>query len=84
MYPEVKSAYFVYVDHEDKRSFIYRSAEENETNILFNVVSKTTESKNAELLSIYNTGVPYKLDFAVQFYGKRINKIGMGLCWIDR
>ena len=83
-YPAVNVAYFVYVNHAGERHFLYRNLETNTTHSLLSIESLEEESTNANLLSLYNSGISYKLDLSVAFYEKMIAWIPPGLCYKDQ
>ena len=81
--PDVNAAYFVRVDLQDRRSFEYRDLEKNDTCMLTEFACPLNKEESAELLKVYNTGVPYALDTDVAFHGAYIKEIPAGLCRHD-
>ena len=83
LHPEVKVAYFVYINHDKNRYFMYRELKTNQTYPLVKVLCNEKDGKCANLLKVYNTGVNYTLDLNVPYKGEWIKEIPEGLCWHD-
>ena len=88
IHPEVNVAYFVYVNNYKNgvlyRSFEYRDLQRNKTYLLLDILCRVSQNEDVRLLSIYNVGVPYKLDLNVIFHGKWIKDIPDNICSMDQ
>ena len=83
LFPEVRAAYFVYVNHDERRRFLYRNLEKEEICPLIDVPCLDEGGKHAELLKVINMRFPYNLDLSIVFCGKEISIIPNGFCWND-
>ena len=80
----INAAYFVYVNHNGKRLFLYYDLEKNETQSLFEVsYLKGHADEKVRILAIYNKGIQYKLNLDVAFFGQKIEEVPDGLCYCD-
>ena len=81
--PDVRAAYFIYVDYHGRRDYMYHDCEKGMSCSILDLSSKDGKDGYVELLKTYSTGTSYSMDLEVSFHSHTVTAIQERVCSQD-
>ena len=82
--PDVRAAYFIYVDYDSRRDYMYHDCEKGMSRSILDLPCKNGRDGHVELLKVYSTGLSYSLDLEVSFHSHTVAAIQEHVCSRDQ